>query len=260
MTPTPTETEYCWRVVGADPEAILDRIAGTPSLAGLAVRSAGTVDIEDAVFDRADGALAAAKLTLRLRIKDAGTPLVTIKGPTQRTDDGATRRPELEEPFSKDSLARALQFLADLGGPAPPAAETLGSLPDSAVEALEQLGFAPVHRRRNRRRLAYLLAAEGHELVELALDAVTYRAGGRDVLHHEVEAELVAGAEDEVAGAVEALRRVGGDELVPWPHSKTQIGKAIDRAAARGDLGAWLADSGQLTEAAYRAIDVELQS
>ncbi|WP_419191908.1 CYTH domain-containing protein [Engelhardtia mirabilis] len=251
MNPPPIETEYCWVVLPPDTRSTLDAVASATRLGALHLEPLPPVDIDDTILDRPDGALGALGLTLRLRIEGGAPALLTIKGPTRLTADGATTRAELERPFSKPALIAALAFLEGLGGPPTPALDAIGELGSEPRAALAQLGFIEVQRRRNLRRRSMLLGPDGSRLAELAIDEVRFRAGEREVGHAELELELVGGTPDQAAPAIAALEELARPHLRAWPHSKTALARLLADAARDGRLAGWLDPGGHLTASAY---------
>jgi CHAD domain-containing protein len=209
----PVEIELKYAV--AD-RAIGERLLGSEALAGFrATGPARTTQVEDRYLDAADGALARAGFSARLRSSSAGT-IVTVKS-TATTDGSLQRREELE-------------------GPADRTAEPLAWPPSAARSLiLELCGDAPLIELvtiRQLRRKRDLAAPGGEAAVELSLDEADVVSRGRVVERFlELELELTRGTEADLAPLRTLLDGQRG--LAPAPGSKLE--RAL--AAARGTVG-----------------------
>ena len=190
----PTEAETTLLIVADPPEETADAVAALTELDGFPILHAPDRAIRDRYFDTLAGALAEARIALRLREVDS-RPLLTIKGPPRDGGAGVPARDEQEEPWPERAWALLrLELDGILAVPAaPPASDPL--------KALEAVGFVLVHDRTTARRVREVLPRAGArgELAELAVDAVVFDLAGRAVRHHELELE--AKAEGGVAAA-----------------------------------------------------------
>jgi len=93
----------------------------------------------------------------------------------------------------------------------------------------------------------------------VAIDAVTYRLPGAEVLHHEVEIE--AGDRsgiDTVETLVRGLISRFGRALRPWSHGKLVTGRAVEELMKLGVLRDAIDVHQCLMPSAYDLIDVFL--
>jgi hypothetical protein len=120
----------------------------------------------------------------------------------------------------------------------------------SPAEVLRACGLIPIQDRQTHRRVRDVLDPARHiRLAELAIDAVDYRFGSREVNLYEVEIEAKqldsAGVLHACAGA---LQSEFGAMLRPWPFGKLATGAAIERLLRTGELTPLLVN-GQLVGA-----------
>lgn len=140
----------------ADDEASLDELATTPSLGGLVLSPARTIEETDVYLDTDDGRLAARRWACRRRTRE-GRSWISLKGPAEHlSGDPLHRRPELEGP---------------IGDPRHPA----GWPPSAARDMLVSMaGDQPLVERLTlqQRRTERSVGPEGAQIGTLSLDRV----------------------------------------------------------------------------------------
>lgn len=209
----PVEVELKYRVVdlaGAERYLVAEEIGSFS--AGSAARAS---QFEDRYVDTADGAMARAGFAVRLRHSGSDTT-VSVKA-LARTEGagGSVRREELEGPA--DRTAGPLDWPAS----------------DARSLVLELAGDAPLVevvtiRQLRRKRIV----RDGETRVELSLDEVDVVARSRVVDRFvELEAELVKGSEDRLAG----LAAVFAVDPALAPSSGSKLEAALAALGARGD-------------------------
>ena len=177
--------------------------------------------------------------------------MLTIKGPSSSWELGVRSRTEQEQEWPDAAWAL---LRAELGNgldmpPQPPAADP--------VEALEAVGLVVVQGRKTLRRVRAVLPRSGprEQVVELAIDAVTYSLDGRAVRHHELELELKAdGGEAAAAALAESLLSRFAPSLRPWSLGKTATGAVIAGLIDERGADAVLAADGTVRPWVYDAI------
>jgi len=181
-------------------------------LAGFALAESLTFEIVDSFWDTHELALRQAGCSLRVRRQsNLPHPILTWKGPSERREDGARQREEVEVPIDHvpsdgTDLLAALRRYSLWELVAPPAA-----LPDD-VE-LENIGEL------KNRRSSHLFVQGLHRL-ELAWDRISYPVGEPE-RRLEVEAKRQRAAR--FMAAVDAeLRGIYGKSLTPAPHGKAK--------------------------------------
>jgi hypothetical protein len=263
MSQGPREVEGVLVVSGEDPEAVARRLAALEAVDRFDLVARAPQRLLDASLDTADGALGAARVTLRLREQD-GLPLLTLKADVVRAGLAAERL-ELEAPWSG-----APPPPPPAGGPGPPRAaleelrrrgvavpdrgpQVLGATAPLAV--LAGLGLHPTQTRDTTRTPRDVLDRAGRDaaaVAELVVDDVGYRfpAGTVRLLEVEVEAKGEGGLAT-VQALLAALAEAFPGELRPWPHGKLATGRAAERLLATGGLEGLLDPAGRLRPAAY---------
>lgn len=188
----------------------LHRLAGFEPLA-----PARVVTLTDRYLDTAlvGGWLQALGMRARLRTQGGAVVLAVKRGGLERA--GVTTRVELQ--------AEATSSLEPRHWPASPARaaliEAIGTEPLLEIAVLRQ------------RRLVRPIGRGGTS-VELSLDRVDAVDRGRVLARrHELEAELVAGDEDALAGLADALQHVDG--ITPAVGSKLAFGLSARKSMAR---------------------------
>lgn len=156
-----------------------------------------TIQMETTYFDTSNGALAAQKITLRLR-KENGTAVCTLKCPLPDGSKGEWECPAAD-------LSEGLAALARLGAP-------------EAVLALAEKELHPVCGAKFTRRAVDVPTADG--LVELAVDSGVLLGGGKEMPLCEVEVELKQGSDWAMLAFADHLAKTYG--LHPENQSKFQ--------------------------------------
>ena len=169
------ETEIALVICSEDPTRVAAGIAELTHLAGYRLVDSGTRDFHDHYFDTRDRCLRRGGMSLRLRGVESAT-LITLKGPARELPGGVLERLEIEEAWSRRSLARVLQELArrDIDLPLPPPSRQPDPLP---AKLLAMMGLLTVQHRRNQRTVRMVLSTESTAslpLAELVIDQVTY--------------------------------------------------------------------------------------
>lgn len=181
-------------------------------LAGFALAESLTFEIVDAFWDTHDLTLRRAGSSLRVRRQsNLPHPILTWKGPSERREDGARQREEVEVPIDHvpddptEIIATLRRYhLWDIVG----AAGGIGQ--DAELEIIGEL---------KNRRSSHLYVQGLHRL-ELAWDRVTFPVGKPEP-RLEVEAKRQAAAR--FLSDVDAeLRTLYPGKLVPAPHGKAK--------------------------------------
>jgi inorganic triphosphatase YgiF len=181
-------------------------------LAGFALAESLSFEIVDSFWDTQELRLRLAGCSLRVRRQsNLPHPILTWKGPSERREDGARQREEVEVPIDHvpadgADLVAALRRYSLWELVAPPA-----SLPDD-VE-LDNIGEL-----RNRR--SSHLFVQGLHRLELAWDRISYPAGEPE-RRLEVEAKRQRAARF-MADVDRELRTIYGKHLAPAPHGKAK--------------------------------------
>ena len=200
-------------------EAILDHVAGDKAVQQVMQRNE--------FFDSEHGALRAVDFSLRVRregpmIKSRESHLyrivITLKGPKQRSDDGA-------ENLSLHALVVRPEEEVVITGQVElkPGGDLLALLPPSALvsRARDALGGAALRRHESFVNVRTSVPWRFGEVdVLLELDATTFTDGGREETQHECEVELPPARAAELAGPVAAalktlLEEAGGEPVKP---------------------------------------------
>ena len=181
-------------------------------IAGFALAESLTFEITDSFYDTPDLRLRLSGCSLRVRRQsNLAHPVLTWKGPSERRDDGARQREEVEVPIDHvpadgSELSAILERYHLWSLVAAPAAIDTGT-------ALEDIGGL-----RNRRSAHTYV--QGLHRFELTWDRVTYPLGEPE-LRLEVEAKR-QGAARFMADVDQELRAVYGKRLQPAPHGKAR--------------------------------------
>jgi inorganic triphosphatase YgiF len=253
----PREVEGVLVVSAPDPEAVARRLAALETVDRFDLVARPVLRLRDVSLDTADGALGAARVTLRLREQD-GRPLLTLKADAVRSGLAAERL-ELEAPWSAEALQAALDELARRGVGVPAAGPGAGA----PLEVLAGLGLHPTQTRDTTRTPRDVLERSrpaAGPVAELVVDDVGYRfpAGAVRLLEVEVEAKGPGGLAT-VQALLAALAEGFPGELRPWPWGKLATGRAAERLLAAGALEGLLGPAGRLGPAAYDRLAEILQ-
>lgn len=253
-----TEIEARLAVVGPERSALFEQVKALQLILDVRIGPFALVQLRDEYFD--DGANSLLQQGCSLRLREAtdehGTrTLLTFKGPGENNGTHCVQRTELEQPWSTAFAEEVLDILRERG------IELAGTLGDgTAKEALAGLGLNSIQVRENRRQYA-LLGLPSRPIAELTLDLVTYRAGKITVAHREIEIEArgKTSPEELLTLADDFEDRFPGC-LMPWPWSKTAVGRGLERLHARDELAQLLPDGAhELDEAGYRRLAVYLK-
>ena len=254
MPQGPREIEGVLVVCADDPEGVARRLAGLEAVDRFALVAREPQRLRDASLDTGDGALGAARVTLRLRKLD-GRALLTLKADVVRTGLAAERL-ELEAPWSAGALRDALEELRRRGVPVPgPAGAGPAAGAGEPLAVLAGLGLRPTQVRETTRTPRDVVDRAGPDagvVAELVVDDVGYRfpAGRVRLLEVEVEAKGPGGLAT-VQALLAALAEAFPSELRPWPHGKLATGRAAERLLAAGRLEGLLDAAGRLRPAAF---------
>jgi inorganic triphosphatase YgiF len=252
------------RLTGSEYESALIAIAGAELLAeiealheldGYVLVPRALETIVDEYFDTPDARLGARHIALRVRYLD-GAPRLTLKGPTERRAGPASRRLEIERPWSIVAAGQALRSLASLEVPL--ARCTASRAWRNPSDFAKDLGLARVQHREALRRPRDVRAKSGgtpRPLAEMALDTVTYSIGRRKVRLFEVEIEAKRREGIRAADRVTELLLAGRRRsLNAWRHSKLATGLALESMEREGNLAGLLASGGWLTPKGIKAL------
>jgi inorganic triphosphatase YgiF len=189
-----------------------DQLLVPAELAGFVLAQSLSFEIVDRFFDAHDLQLRLAGSSVRVRQQsNLPRPILTWKGPSERRDDGARQREEVEVPIDHvpttgEELVHALRHYSLW--------ETI--LETSGLNG--ELELEPIGQIQNRRTTH--LFVQGLHRLEMAWDRITYPVG-RPEVRLEVEAKRQAAAR--YLGEVDRqLRGVYGKTLVPAPHGKAK--------------------------------------
>jgi hypothetical protein len=249
----PREVEGVLVVSAPDPEAVARRLAALEAVDRFDLVARPALRLRDVSLDTPDGALGAARVTLRLREQDG-----PLKADAVRSGLAAERL-ELEAPWSAGVLQAALDELARRGVGVPAAGPGAGA----PLEVLAGLGLHPTQTRDTTRIPRDVLERSrpaAGPVAELVVDDVGYRfpAGAVRLLEVEVEAKGPGGLAT-VQALLAALAEGFPGELRPWPWGKLATGRAAERLLAAGALEGLLDPAGRLGPAAYDRLAEILQ-
>ena len=249
----PRELEAALIIRSDAPCRLAEQISTLTSIAGYHLQPEAPQPIHDAYFDTPQRALAAKHVALRLRTIGS-LRLLTVKGPSRRTEWGAGERLELEEPWSAQSLEKMLDALRH--------ALTLPRDPNAQgppVDVIRALGLDVVQDRETHRQPRRVTRSDdplGTALAELAVDAVTYHFGVNVVRMYEIEIEAKsAGGASVVRAIMDRLVAQFAPALRPWSYGKLITGDIIGRLLREGTLDSLLGADDALLAAAIDLIE-----
>lgn len=224
------------------------------SIAGYVLVQRAPRDIHDRYYDTPGGQLSRQHVSVRLRGVD-GRMLLTFKGAPRHLEGAGLAREEFEEPWSAAALATVRSRLRDRGIELPEPEADAGPTPEMV---LESISLRNVHQRLVRRVVRDAIPASppgASPAAEIVVDAVQFMAGGRTVLHDEIEIE---GRGADGARHVRTLTAALSDHLGtcvrPWGHAKLATGVALDTLAEQGRLDGCLDAEGRIDEAGYERL------
>ncbi len=254
--PSSTETEARLVVIGSARGAVFESIKQLKLVLDVRIGDFKQLGLRDEYFDDAQGSLVQQDCALRLREVTEGASkrtLLTFKGPAQITGENCVERMELEAPWSLEFLGKVREHLKARDIHWEGAA--IGADP---LQVLGALGLRSIQVRENQRQTANM-GLDGNPLAELCLDAVSYTAGEFVIEHREVEIEAhgATSAQELLTLAVDFEERFPG-ELLPWPWSKTAVGRGLERMERRAELAAHLKGR-ELDADGYKRLGVYLK-
>jgi len=244
-------------IVSSDtPQRIVRQIAALTLIAGYRLQPETPQPIHDSYFDTPRRALAAKRVALRLRTIGP-LCLLTIKGPSRRTEWGAAERLEFEEPWSAEALDKLVDMLRLAGVTMGRAGRAQGP----PVDVIRALGLDVVQDRETLRQPRSVTRSDdqrGVVVAELAVDAVTYHFDVNVVLMYEIEIEAKSAAGTSAVRAImDRLVAQFAPSLHPWPYGKLITGDIIQRLLRQGALDGLLVDN-TLSPAALDRIEAVL--
>lgn len=249
-----TEIESKLVICAARRRDVVRELHDLASIAGYTLVQRAPRDIRDRYYDTTDGALGRAGVSLRLRVVD-GRMLLTLKGPPVHLDGGGLARDEFEEPWSAGALASVRDRLRAHGIELPAPPEDPGPTPEMV---LESISLRNIHQRLVRRVVRDAVpgsSAGAPPAAEIVVDAVRFVAGGRTVLHDEIEIEgRGADGAKHVRTLTSALSDHLGTCVRPWAHAKMATGMALETLAGEGRLDACLDEEGRIDDAGYARV------
>ena len=254
MSEQPQEVEGVLLVRAEDPEAVARRLAALETVGRFDLLAGAPRQIHDVHLDSEGGALAAARVTLRVREQD-GRPLLTLKADARRTGM-ASQRLELEAPWSARALRSALAELRRRGirVPDPPDTGPEGAGTAEPLAVLAGLGLHPTQDRDTVRIPRAVVEREHRDagaVAELAIDDVAFGTPAGMVRLLEVEVEAKGpGSMTTVEALLAALAEAFPGELRPWPYGKLVSGRTAGQLLADGRLQGLLDPAGRLLPAA----------
>lgn len=248
------ELEAALIVRSHTPRRVLGHVAALTSVAGYRLQPETPQPIHDTYFDTPQRMLAAQRVALRLRTIGA-LRLLTLKGPSRRTEWGAAERLELEEPWSAGSLDKMVDALRHAGVTLPRDPDADGS----PVDVIRALGLDVVQDRETQRQPRSVIRLDDlgeTALAELAVDAVTYHVETNIVRMYEVEVEVkAAGGASAVRAIMERLVAEFAPALQSWPYGKLSTGDIVGRLLREGALGSLLGADDELLPPAIDLIE-----
>jgi inorganic triphosphatase YgiF len=232
-------------------------IAGMKSILEYRLKEGALHQIHDTYFDTKNESLRKKRIALRLREID-DVILLTLKSDPRRVS-GATRRREVELPWSLQSLVRVANYL-ELNRPTFAKSEFSQLKPSNIFETL---GLHKLQERLTTRVTRDIIPQDkprSQPIAELALDEVVFLLPRSKVRLFEIEIE---------AKATRSLSRVRqvGDALIAryqpalrkWFHGKFLTGLAIQRLLEKGTLQNHMV-KGDLSPDAFKLIDSAIRS
>jgi inorganic triphosphatase YgiF len=254
----PLEREATLLICSDRPESVYQEIASLTAIGEYKVIPGAPQLLQDHYFDTPDGKLTAKKWGLRLR--RIGKDLwITLKGPSKQTEWGGRERAEIEERWSKTSVAEVEAELSRQGIELNFHSEDPERL--DPMEAMTRPGLVVIQRRDTRRVAREIISGSDCMVqAELDADSVTYFFHETDILHYEVEIESKGPNGPATAAAIaEYLLAEYSPELKRWHHDKLATGWAIRELLAEGSLEGLLDVNNRLKSAAYDRIDEYLR-
>ncbi len=210
--------------------------------------------IKDIYFDATDQRLRHADLALRLRY-DNDECRITLKGKAVIEGD-VTSRLEVEERCSLVAIKKMVKLLDEQGIKFDEGQLIPEQTPKQAMAAL---GLGPMQQRNCHRIVRNICDGSG-AWAELALDCVRYPVANDEVLHYEVEVEVLRPEMMEaLVSFTRSMRQRYGTALSTWQYSKVATGAALEALAADTGLAAIVCQDG-ISEQGYQALACYLEA
>lgn len=236
---------------------ILNKILNARSILNFRLEPGSPRHIRDRYVDDAAGTLRERRVNFRLRDID-GSPFLSVKSDAKRTLRGATRRREIEVPWSIGAFESLVKQL-NLGS----ARQTVGnrSSESEPKEVIESVGLRIIQDRETVRELRNVSSVERPSvlLAELAVDHVTYHIANIDVSLFEVEVEEKAGKASIVTVLSKALIDAYKPSLQRWGHGKFVTGMALQKLSETEPMDPLL-DNGHLRPEGVDHLDKVIRS
>jgi inorganic triphosphatase YgiF len=252
--PSNVESEITLIVASEDPERIRASLTAIDRIGDYELVPAQALIIEDVYLDTAFRDLGRHSWVLRVR-RQNGNTYFTIKGPARRTEWGGVQRIEIEEPWSREALARIMSHPAVCGTQVAQSQDVSADAP--AVEALKSCGFVILQQRQTRRdRRMVIFSGENAPKAELVLDRVLYRFRSQEIRHMEIEIEIkdLTGGSHARALA-DCLLEAFGQEVRPWHYGKTATGRILESMLENRELNALVRADNYLSPTVYTLIE-----
>lgn len=251
------EFEVALIVKSDAPRRVAEQVGALTSIAGYCLQPEAPQPIRDLYFDTPKRTLAAKHVALRLRTIGA-LRLLTVKGPSRRTEWGAAERLEFEESWSAGALDRTVETLRRAGVTLARAADATAA----PIEVLRALGLDVVQDRETHRDPCGVTRSDdplGTAVAELAVDAVAYHFDVNVVRMYEIEIEAKsAGGASAVRAIMDRLVTQFAPALRPWPYGKLATGDIVERLLREGALQGLLGIDNTLSPAALDRIEAVL--
>lgn len=208
--------------------------------------------IYDTYYDTPNNDLRSRKYGLRVR-SQGNEVLVTLKGPATVTSSGALEREEFEGPLNEGLVNFLIEKIRSLG-------LVLVDIPQCESDPhnfLSSLGLNPIQDRKTERTIRRLRPKTMAEPVsEFAVDTVYYRIGSLDVVHREIEIELMKGAPvKSYEELVHALKKALSAVSKVWTIDKLALGFLLCDYHDKDLLREFVGEGGRLEKKAYEMME-----
>jgi inorganic triphosphatase YgiF len=250
------ELEATLIILSDNSQTVAQHIAVLTSVANYRLLAQVSQPIRDLYLDTPDKALQAKRIALRIR-ELRGKHWITLKGPSQPTEEGGVERLEIEALWSQDSLAKVVQELLGEGIEMPRQSTDFDLL--HPVSSVASLGLKIIQHRETHRQVRNIVPMSAERkpvLAELAIDSVAYHFGDQEIRHHELEIEAkVRDGSTVLRSITESLISRYGPVLRRWDHGKLATGKAIEQLLRERALEELLDRHNHLKPVAYDTLD-----
>jgi len=214
--------------------------------------------IHDTYYDTKNGAMRNKQITLRLR-KMNDILLLTVKSNPRIVSGRASRRREVELPWSLQSLVQVARYIK-MNVPIVESSQFSRLTPSKIFEAM---GLYALQERWTRRKTRDIIAHDKSRplpFAELAIDEVTFLLERNSVRFFEIEIEAKVGRSlSRVRAVADALISKYQPGLQEWCHGKFLTGLAIQRLLETRTLQNYLVN-GDLGPEAFQLIDRMIRS